>query len=63
MSDLEIFSQEDSERRRKFFYAEQEAGMYNETIQLVVPQYDLMHQSMLDLLKYHCCLAEPLFSR
>jgi ubiquinone/menaquinone biosynthesis C-methylase UbiE len=53
MSDLEIFSQEDSERRRKFFYAEQETGMYDETIQLVVPHYDLMHQSILDLLRYH----------
>jgi tRNA (cmo5U34)-methyltransferase len=48
-----FYSDEDSERRRKFFYAEQEAGMYDQTIKMVVPQYDLMHQTMIDLLKYH----------
>jgi ubiquinone/menaquinone biosynthesis C-methylase UbiE len=50
---MEPYSNEDLERRRKFFYAEQQAGMYDETIQLVVPQYDLMQQSMVDLLRYH----------
>lgn len=40
-------------RLEKFFYAEAEAGMYDGTVELVVPQYRLMHETMIDLLKYH----------
>lgn len=41
------------QRRRKFFYAEQAAELYNDTIECVVPQYQLMHETMIQLLKYH----------
>lgn len=43
----------DEERMRTFFYAEYEAGTYDGTIELVVPSYRLMQESMVDLLKYH----------
>jgi SAM-dependent methyltransferase len=36
----------DQETRKKFFYAMSEAGMYDHTIEWVVPQYRLLHQCM-----------------
>jgi tRNA (cmo5U34)-methyltransferase len=59
---MELFSRKDSERLRKFFYAEQEAGMYDETIELVVPQYNLMQHSIIELLKYHFGIYEGVSS-
>jgi len=41
------------ERRRKFFYAETLAGLYDRTIDLVVPQYRLLHETMVHLIQNH----------
>lgn len=41
----------DEEKRRKFFYAMNEAKMYDETINLVAPYYNLMHEMILDLVE------------
>ena len=37
-------------RRQVLFYAEAEAGMYDSTIELVVPQYRVLHECLLELL-------------
>lgn len=37
---------EDLERRRRFFYAEQDAGLYDASIAWVVPQYELLHETV-----------------
>ncbi|MBX3421815.1 MAG: class I SAM-dependent methyltransferase [Pirellulaceae bacterium] len=42
-----------SEIRRKFFYAMHEAGMYDATIEFVVPLYEQMHSMMQRLAKDH----------
>src|SRR5689334_20024008 len=39
----------ESERRRAFFYALNEAGAYDATIEWVAPKYGLMHEMMLRL--------------
>jgi hypothetical protein len=39
--------QNDLERRRRFFYAEVDAGLYDVSIGWVVPRYDLLHGSVL----------------
>lgn len=41
----------EGERRRKFFYAEHEAGLYNVTIDLVAPEYRLMHGTLRRLMR------------
>lgn len=46
------------ERRRQLFYAELEAGMYDATIELVAPQYRLLHDTIVQLLIYHFKEAE-----
>ena len=43
----------EEERRRKFFYAENESGVYDASIELVVPYYKLMHEMMLELLEVY----------
>ncbi|MDP1615595.1 MAG: L-histidine N(alpha)-methyltransferase [Methylococcales bacterium] len=43
----------ESERNRKFFYAEDFAVLYDQMIGLVVPQYTLMHNTALELLQFH----------
>lgn len=50
----------EEEQKQKFFYAAEEAaaGMYDDTIGLVVPEYHLMHRTMVDLLKYHFGIFE-----
>jgi cyclopropane fatty-acyl-phospholipid synthase-like methyltransferase len=40
-------------RRQDYFFAEAAAGMYDLTIGMVVPRYDLMHEFLLYLLKQH----------
>jgi ubiquinone/menaquinone biosynthesis C-methylase UbiE len=39
----------------KFFYAEYDAGMYDETIELAVPEYQLIHKSLINFLDYYLC--------
>ncbi|MBI1979830.1 MAG: class I SAM-dependent methyltransferase [Elusimicrobia bacterium] len=36
-----------------FFYAQKEAAIYDETVELTQPLYCLLHTTMLDLLRYH----------
>lgn len=43
----------ESDRRKKLFYAEALAGLYDRTIDLVVPQYRLLHEAMVRLLRNH----------
>jgi tRNA (cmo5U34)-methyltransferase len=43
----------DTDRLRKFFYAEAEAGMYDDSIELTVPMYKLIHDTIIKLLDYH----------
>lgn len=38
---------------RKLFFAELDAGMYDQTIELVVPLYRLMHETLIQLLRNH----------
>lgn len=38
---------------KKYFYALTEAQEYDATIRLTVPLYDLLHQTIIDILKYH----------
>ena len=47
------FNKTNSDCRKKFFYAESDAGMYDYTIECVVPQYKLLHDAMLWLLTQH----------
>jgi len=42
-----------SQKQQVFFYAEKEAEMYDDTIDLVVPQYRLLHDTLLHLLEVH----------
>ena len=42
-------------KKEKFFYAEYDAGMYDETIELAVPEYQLIHKSLIDFLDYYFC--------
>ncbi|MBK5208286.1 MAG: methyltransferase domain-containing protein [Flavobacteriaceae bacterium] len=37
----------------KFFYAEQQAGLYDKTIELAVPEYHLIHETLLEFLMYY----------
>lgn len=39
----------------KFFYAEYDAGMYDESIELAVPEYELIHKTLIDWLDYYLC--------
>lgn len=39
----------DFEKRRRFFYAEAEAGLYDQTIELVVPHYKIIHDLLIDI--------------
>jgi SAM-dependent methyltransferase len=51
MSDMQDQNQKSETR---FFYADElNSGMYDDTIELVVPQYKLMHSMMLELLRYN----------
>lgn len=48
------------DRRKSLFYAESEAGMYDDTIELVVPNYGILHQCLKDLAR---CLLSAAESR
>ncbi len=39
--------------QEKYFYALNEAELYDATIKLTVPYYDLLHETILDVLNYH----------
>lgn len=39
--------------QEKFFFAVDDAEYYDDTIELTVPYYSLIHQTMIDLLNYH----------
>ena len=43
----------EEERRKKFFYAENESCVYDASIELIVPQYKIMHEIMSALLEKH----------
>lgn len=42
---------------KKFFYAADDAEYYDATIELTVPYYSLIHQTMIDILNYHFGVA------
>jgi len=48
-----VISNRQEEPPAKYFYAEDEAQLYDATIRLSQPQYDILHQTLLDLLRYH----------
>lgn len=41
------------EKDKKFFFALSESKLYDATIQLTVPYYDLIHKTLIDILNYH----------
>ena len=43
----------DNSVRDKFFFAEADADFYDDTIELTVPYYSVIHQTMIDILGYH----------
>lgn len=42
-----------SNKDNQFFYAMTDAQEYDATIRLTVPYYDLIHKTLIDILKYH----------
>jgi tRNA (cmo5U34)-methyltransferase len=44
---------EEREVGRKFFFAMSESRLYDATIKLTVPYYDLIHKTLIDVLNYH----------
>lgn len=42
-----------SDKRKRFFYAELYAGMYDETISMVCPYYDIAHSTANELINNH----------
>ena len=46
-------------RRRKLFYAEAEAGLYDHTIEWVVPQYALLHEAIREVLRARRAAGAP----
>lgn len=44
---------EEREVGRKFFFAMNESRLYDATIKLTVPYYDLIHKTLIDVLNYH----------
>jgi tRNA (cmo5U34)-methyltransferase len=42
-----------SNKDNQFFYAMSDAQEYDATIRLTVPYYDLIHKTLIDILKYH----------
>lgn len=49
----------DTDRRKRLFYAEALAGLYDRTIDLVVPQYRLLHETVVQLLRNHFAARRP----
>lgn len=47
----ETVTADDFERRRRFFYAEADAGLYDVSISWVVPQYNLLHTALSQAIK------------
>jgi ubiquinone/menaquinone biosynthesis C-methylase UbiE len=45
--------QNPEENERKFFFALNESELYDATIQLTVPLYDLIHKTLIDILNHH----------
>lgn len=44
---------DEQEMGRKFFFAMSESRLYDATIKLTVPYYDLIHKTLIDVLRYH----------
>lgn len=49
----------ETEIARAFFYAEQEALFYDDTIALTQPDYQRVHQTIVDLLRHHWLKHKP----
>jgi ubiquinone/menaquinone biosynthesis C-methylase UbiE len=49
----EMVNPSEKDINKKFFYVNESLDEYDDTIELVVPQYQLMGEALIDLLKFH----------